>query len=95
MELERITSLERDEHISSVTDDLVSLASTNDFEAIESDPERELEEHIPPTEPEEVALLWSSVFEKVVFGVDILSSTEPSVSDHQGAGKSYHPGYLI
>lgn len=59
-------------------EDVLSVASTD-----HSQPSPEPEEHIPLTDPLEIAHLWSSVLEVAGASEEKIFSTESSVSDEQ------------
>ena len=64
-------------------EDVLSVASTHYLQ-----PTTEPEEHIPPTDPLEIAHLWSSVVEVVGGSEEKIFSTESSVPDDQIMGET-------
>ena len=86
MQAEVMQSPTRWHHISCSSgqnEDVLSVASTH-----YSQPTIEPEEHIPPTDPLEIAHLWSSVLEEVGGSEGKIFSTESSVLDDQNIGEA-------
>lgn len=85
LDLEAMPSSNRRQHISCSTErceDAVSVTSTYN-----SQPTNQLEEDTPPTNPTEIALLWSLVFEEAGSAEAQSFPAESSALDYETIGK--------